>query len=270
MKIKTNTITWLIVGFIWCIFMGVTAVSIGFGAMFPTLNLVAKPFICPTGQMNYQQVASNPLPGTTYTQVGWYCVDERSEQTTKLEIFPMSLYAGVIYGLLMFMAALIIWYLYNRQIIWIQNIIKIIFAIGIIVLILIPLLPLFRIVVPKATPIPDTTATSLAVTYKALTSGTPIKFSSTDKPLTRWNGVPIMPQAIFGQKTNKDTYVFKVQVDSGTIESYYGENLKSLGWNLADSRWLGMKFTKDKRVLLVTLAPATDMENWIVTLVFVP
>jgi len=79
-----------------------------------------------------------------------------------------------------------------------------------------------------------------------------------------------MPQAISGQQINKDQYTFKVPVDSGTIESYYTETLKSIGWNLADSRWLGMKFTKDKNILLVTLAPATDMESWIVTLVFVP
>jgi len=59
-------------------------------------------------------------------------------------------------------------------------------------------------------------------------------------------------------------------VDSGTIEAYYTDKLKSLGWNLADSRWQGMKFTKDKRVLLVALVPATDMESWVVTLVLVP
>jgi hypothetical protein len=79
-----------------------------------------------------------------------------------------------------------------------------------------------------------------------------------------------MPEAIAGQQANNGTYTFKVPVDSGTIESYYSDKLKSLGWNLADSRWAGMKFTKDKSVLLVTLAPATDMESFIVTLVFVP
>jgi hypothetical protein len=124
--------------------------------------------------------------------------------------------------------------------------------------------------IPEPTPIPDATATALAVTYEALTSRTTSEFSSTDKPLADWNGIPVMPQAIAGQQVNKDTYAFKVPVDSGTIESYYSEKLKSLGWTLADSRWQGMQFTKDKKVLLVTFAPATDMESWIVTFVLIP
>jgi hypothetical protein len=59
-------------------------------------------------------------------------------------------------------------------------------------------------------------------------------------------------------------------VDSGTIESYYSDKLKSLSWSLADSRWQGLKFTKEKSVLLVTFAPAIDMESWVVTLVLAP
>jgi len=46
--------------------------------------------------------------------------------------------------------------------------------------------------------------------------------------------------------------------------------LKSQGWSLEESRWLGMKFIKDKKTLLVTLAPAVDLNSWIVTLVLVP
>jgi hypothetical protein len=281
MKIKTSTIIWLIVGFIWSIFMGVTATSIGLGAAFPPLNLVAKPFICPTGQMNYQQIVSNPLPGTTYTQINWYCVDKRSGQKTELGIFPMGLYAGVIYGLLIFVVVLSAWYFYRRwdpskataeskkRVAWIQTIIVIIIIVGVT---LFNLMPLFRSLAatPESTPIPNATATSLALTYKALISGTPSDFSSPDKPLANWNGIPIMPRAISGQQVNKGMYTFKVPVDSGTILSFYSDTLKSLGWNLEDNQLLGMKFTKDKSALLVTLAPATDMESWIVTLVFVP
>jgi hypothetical protein len=281
MKIKTSTIIWLIVVFIWCIFMGVTATSIGLGAVFPSLNLVAKPFVCPTGQMNYQQIVSNPLPGTTYTQSNWYCVDKQSGQKTELGIFPMSLYAGAIYGLLIFVVVLIAWYFNSRgdpsketaeskkRVAWIQTIAVIIIIVGVT---LFNLMPLFRslAVTLESTPIPDATATSLAFTYETLTLGTPSDFSSTDKPLANWNGIPIMPQAISGQQVNKGMYTFKAPVDSGTIETFYSDTLKSLGWNLEDNRWLGMRFTKDKSALLVTFAPATDMENWIVTLVLVP
>ncbi|MGB8646537.1 MAG: SHOCT domain-containing protein [Anaerolineae bacterium] len=115
MKIKTGTIIWIIAGFIWSIFMGVTATAIGLGALFPPINQVASPFVCPNGQMNYQEEASNPLPGTTYTQITWYCVDQKTGAKTELEIFPMTLYSGAFYGLLIFVAVLVIWYFNNRR-----------------------------------------------------------------------------------------------------------------------------------------------------------
>ena len=92
--------------------------------------------------------------------------------------------------------------------------------------------------------------------------------------LAGMNGIPIMPEAAAGQQVNYGAYEFRVPVEYGldmeAIESYYRNNLKSLGWNLADSRWAGMKFTKDKSILLFTIAPTPDAQNWIVTLVFVP
>lgn len=261
---------WLIGGLIWSLFMGITFVSMGLGALFPTLNKVAKPFVCPGGQMeiNSQNYQVSPVEHvTTFT---WYCVDEQSGTKTELNFFSINAYAGSFYGLLMFATGLTIWYLYNRRIVWIQNVLKIIFAVGIILIILFPAMPLFNLVIPQSKPLPDATATALALTYQALTSGTPRDFSSTDQPLTSWNDIPIMPQAIAGQQTNNNIYTFKVPVDSGTIETFYSDTLKSLGWKLEDSRWLGMKFTKEEITLLVTLAPATDTESWIVTLVFVP
>ncbi len=62
MKIN-GTIIWLLV-FIWSIFMGVTAVSYGLGALYPPLNKIAQPFVCPNGQMVFEEAVSNPLPGT--------------------------------------------------------------------------------------------------------------------------------------------------------------------------------------------------------------
>ena len=113
---KTSTLVgWGIAVFFWSIFMGVTAISIGFGAMFPPMNLVAGPFVCPNGQMTYEESTSNPLPGTTYTQIYWYCVDARSGTNSELDIFPMSLYSGVLYGLLLFAVVLLIWYISSRR-----------------------------------------------------------------------------------------------------------------------------------------------------------
>src|ERR1041384_3726136 len=99
MKFKTSTLFWT---FIWCWFMGVTAISVGFGAIFPSLNRIAKPFVCPHGSMDLTTQVYNPYPGNTITQLTWYCVDEASGTKTELGIFPMSLYAGTIYGWLFF------------------------------------------------------------------------------------------------------------------------------------------------------------------------
>ncbi len=96
MKIEPGPIMWLIAAFVWSIFMGVTAIAIGFGAAFPPLNLIAKPFVCLTGQMNYGELTSNPMPGTTYTQITWYCQNNQTGAKTELDIFPMSLYSGAI------------------------------------------------------------------------------------------------------------------------------------------------------------------------------
>ena len=78
-----------------------------------------------------------------------------------------------------------------------------------------------------------------------------------------------MSQAVVGQKVDPDRYSFDVPVDLGTIETFYNDTLKSLGWELVDKQWLGMEYTKDKRTLLVTYAPASDLQSWIVTLVLV-
>ncbi len=99
MKLKTGT---LLVMLLWCWFMGITAISIGFGALFPSMNRIAKPFVCPGGTMDLDKQVYNPYPGSTITTITWYCVNEASGTKTELGVFPMSLYAGTFYGLLLF------------------------------------------------------------------------------------------------------------------------------------------------------------------------
>ncbi len=103
MKLTTTNLIWI---FLWSLFMGVTAISIGFGALFPSMNLISKPFVCPNGKMEHVDQVYNPYPGTTITTITWYCVDARGGKT-ELGVFPMNLYSGIIYGLLLFFAILI-------------------------------------------------------------------------------------------------------------------------------------------------------------------
>ena len=44
--------------------------------------------------MTYNESEFNPLPGTTYTMIGWYCVDSHAESTTQLDVFSIALAAG--------------------------------------------------------------------------------------------------------------------------------------------------------------------------------
>jgi hypothetical protein len=280
-KIKTSTIIWLVVGFLWSIFMGVTAISMGFGALFPSLNLIAGPLICPQGQMVLEENVSRPFPGTTYTILHWYCVNAQSGTKTELNPFTINLYAGPVYGVLLFVIGLGIWYFYSQRDsskdspqtrMWISRVQTGGVILLVAALILIGLMPLFGSIKTALEPTstPEVAATSLAATFEALSSGTPVAFDSTEKPLTNWNDVPVMPQATAGQQTNEHSYTFRVPVDSGTVESFYHEQLKSLGWNLEEDQWLGMKFSKNKITLLVTLAPDSDLQSWVVTLVLTP
>ena len=115
MQIKVGSVMWLIATFFWSLFMGVTAISIGFGALFPSMNQVAAPFVCPNGKMVYTEDSYNPYPGTTYTNIYWYCVDNRTGEKEELGIFPMAIYAGLLYGLVLFVVIIAIWYLVSRR-----------------------------------------------------------------------------------------------------------------------------------------------------------
>jgi hypothetical protein len=106
MKSFPISIGWLIASFVWTLFMGVTVGSIAGGAIYPPINYLAKPFVCPNGVMTYNESTSNPLPGTTYTQIGWYCVDARAEKTTELDIFQIALPAGLIIGFVAYVVGL--------------------------------------------------------------------------------------------------------------------------------------------------------------------
>ncbi len=111
MKMKTST---LLLTLVWCLFMGVTAISIGFGAIFPSMNRIAKPFVCPRGEMEVETQTYNPSPGTTVTTLTWYCVDA-SGTKEELGIFPMALYAGLIYGFILFIVVFLFMFIRSNR-----------------------------------------------------------------------------------------------------------------------------------------------------------
>jgi hypothetical protein len=90
-----------------CLFTGIIIISIGLGAAIPQIDLVARPFVCPNGEMKYEQQVYRPTPVETVTTTTWYCVEESTGVRRELGIFPMSLYSGTVYGLLLFPLALV-------------------------------------------------------------------------------------------------------------------------------------------------------------------
>lgn len=97
----------LILLLVWCLFMGVTAISIGFGAAFPDLNRISGPFVCSNGQMRVDSETYRPSPGTTVTTLAWMCVDKRTGEARPVNELSMFLINGVFYGLLLFAVILI-------------------------------------------------------------------------------------------------------------------------------------------------------------------
>lgn len=90
-----------IIALLFCIFMGITGISLGLGTAFPAINEVARPLVCPDGELQHQKSFSNPLPGRTYIQAEWSCADSAGN-STPVSKGLLVLYAGTFYGLLMF------------------------------------------------------------------------------------------------------------------------------------------------------------------------
>jgi len=96
----------IIVLLIFCLFMGITAVSVGLGAAFPGLNQVAAPVVCPSGTMEYDRQLYKPYPGKTVVSGTWYCTTAGSRE--KVSMFLIGLIAGTLYGLGMFLVLFVL------------------------------------------------------------------------------------------------------------------------------------------------------------------
>lgn len=116
-------------------------------------------------------------------------------------------------------------------------------------------------------------AQNLASTAEAVASAIPTGLPDVakylnpqGKPVSDWNGVPVMPQATAGQEFSKGTYSFRVSgVDEPTIQSFYNDKLKAAGWTSQFSAAGGssggiLLFTKESQVLSVTITKVDQDE----------
>jgi hypothetical protein len=118
-------------------------------------------------------------------------------------------------------------------------------------------------------------AKGLASTAEAIATANPVSVSTlealpssmpnvgqylnpTGTPVSNWNNIPIMTQATAGQEFNKNTYSFKANATPTDAQTFYADQLKSLGWASAFSAQGGgqggvMFFTKDSNFLTITI-----------------
>jgi hypothetical protein len=111
-KLKTTTLVFgMIAELIFSVFLGLTAGARGLGSLYPALNLVAKPFVCPNSQMSYTQNVSE-IGSDTYWTGRWFCVDEHLGVKTELDPNRVFLSASPLYTLVFFAVLLILTYVY--------------------------------------------------------------------------------------------------------------------------------------------------------------
>ncbi|MBE7437507.1 MAG: hypothetical protein HS115_03550 [Spirochaetales bacterium] len=93
----------ILILFIFSLFMGITAVSVGLGAAFPALNRIAAPVLCPEGNIEFASRVYQPYPGKNVLTGNWSCVDPGSQAGRSLSTFSVGMVAGTVYGIGIFL-----------------------------------------------------------------------------------------------------------------------------------------------------------------------
>lgn len=111
-KLKKSTlIIGLTVGLLFSVTIGVAGGAMGLGSLYPQLNLIAKPVVCPLGEMSYSQNVSTIGTANYYT-AKWFCADLRSGERTEIDPNSIFLSSGLVFGLAFFAILLLVTYLY--------------------------------------------------------------------------------------------------------------------------------------------------------------
>jgi len=116
MKTRKVKPKWLILGIavelLFAIVMGYTGGALGIGAWYPpVLTFLARPFVCPNGEMTYTQHQSQ-IGSETYTTVSFFCADEQTGETITLDPDKVALIATPFFSVLVFATFLAITYGY--------------------------------------------------------------------------------------------------------------------------------------------------------------
>jgi hypothetical protein len=97
------------------LFLGVVVVSMGLGAMFPSIDQVAGPFVCGGGSLQEHNKNYHPQPGMKVTTVNWSCADATEADQHAVDGWAVTLVAGTIYGLIIFIPTLLLLVIRQRR-----------------------------------------------------------------------------------------------------------------------------------------------------------
>jgi hypothetical protein len=107
-------------------------------------------------------------------------------------------------------------------------------------------------------------------TFEALPSVIPSGIPEIEKyldpqgtPVSEWNGIPIMSQAIAGQEIDAQTYSFKAFVSVQEAYDFYNQQMVNLGWSQslgvpASDAGALLVLSKADTVLTVTITAVDD------------
>jgi len=89
-----------IVVLVFCLFLGMTGISLGIGTAYPPMSRIAKPVVCPDGEMSYEVHTRHTAPGTTYSSAKWTC--DTAGESAPISTVTLSVVAGSVYGFALF------------------------------------------------------------------------------------------------------------------------------------------------------------------------
>jgi hypothetical protein len=95
-------------------FVGIIIFSIGIGAIFPSLNYIAAPIVCPGGSMSTNTESYSYRPGEVYTSITQMCGNKATGQVEDVS-WPATLVAGVMYGIIFFFLSFLLTYFMNKR-----------------------------------------------------------------------------------------------------------------------------------------------------------
>jgi hypothetical protein len=112
---------------------------------------------------------------------------------------------------------------------------------------------------PTATPTREPTRTAIPPTE---TPSAPVLPMPSGEPLTEWEGIPVMPNAIAGDGDSQG-YSFTVNASAEEIQTFYENELAKLGWTLLTSGQgstsaILLMFMKDISIVSVSIIPQPD------------